>query len=133
MMSRRNRQRENLKKLALGSTLAAAAGYVAGVLTAPKSGKATRSDIKGLADKDVKKLHAELDQLVKDAKAASSKASTKSKKEISELVDKAKDAKEKAREVASAIHEGDAKDQDLAKALKQSKNALNNLRTYLKK
>jgi len=34
------------KKLALGAVIGAAAGLVAGILTAPKSGRETREDIK---------------------------------------------------------------------------------------
>ena len=46
-------------KIALGALIGAAAGFVAGILTAPKSGKETREDIKNVAndakDKAVKK------------------------------------------------------------------------------
>ena len=139
-MSRRDRQRQNLKRLAIGSTVAAAAGYVAGVLTAPKSGKETRGDIKqaankGMAEaeKDLKKLHTELDKAIKDAKTASDKAGSKAKKEIAELLVTAKQTKQKAREVLSALHEGEAKDKDLSKALKDAKTATKHLRSYLKK
>jgi gas vesicle protein len=140
MMSRRDRQRQNLKRLAVGSTVAAAAGYVAGVLTAPKSGKTTRADIRAAAErsrneaeKDLKRLHTELDKTIKDAKAGSDKLSAKAQKEAAELIDKAKDTKEKAREVLSAIHEGDADDQDLKRAVKNANTAVKNLRKYLKK
>jgi gas vesicle protein len=140
MMSRRDRQRENLKRLALGSAVAAAAGYVAGVLTAPKSGKGTRDDIRAAADrsrsdaeKDLKQLHTELGKAIKDAKAGSGKLSTRAQKEAADLIDKAKDSKEKAREVLSAIHEGDADDADLRRAVKNANTAVKSLRKYLKK
>src|SRR5665213_3727684 len=129
-MGRKDRQRENLKRIAIGSTVAAAAGYLAGVLTAPKSGKQTRADIKSAADssrvqaeKDLKRLHTELDKVIKDAKAGSGKLSAKAQKELAELVEKAKDTKEKTREVISAIHEGDAEDKDLARAVKNANTA----------
>ena len=38
-------------KFALGALFGAVAGFVAGVLTAPKSGKETRADIKNAANK----------------------------------------------------------------------------------
>jgi len=139
-MGRKDRQRENLKRIAIGSTVAAAAGYLAGVLTAPKSGKQTRADIKSAADssrvqaeKDLKRLHTELDKVIKDAKAGSGKLSAKAQKELAELVEKAKDTKEKTREVISAIHEGDADDKDLKRAVKNANTALTSLRAYLKK
>jgi len=128
------------KKVAIGGAIAAAAGYIAGILTAPKSGKETRGDIKQAADKGLaeaektlKQLHTDLDTVLKDAKVKGDKLGVKAQKELAELVVKAKDAKEKTREVLSAIHEGEADDRDLNKALKQAKNSLNNLRTYLKK
>lgn len=140
IFSTKEARKRNMKRLAVGSTAAAVAGYLAGVLTAPKSGKETREDIKntankglGEAEKELKKLHTELDKVINDAKASGGKAGAKAKQELNDLVAKAKDSKEKAREVLSAIHEGDSSDQELAKAVKQGRNALNNLRTYLKK
>jgi gas vesicle protein len=139
-MSRKDRQRENLKKLAIGGTIAAAAGYVAGILTAPKSGKQTRGDIKDAADhgmaeveKELKKLHTELDKVIKEAKAGGDKLSAKAKKELDEILDKAKDSKEKVREVLSALHEGDADDKDLKKAVTEASDAIAHLKKFLKK
>jgi gas vesicle protein len=139
-MGRKDRQRQNLKRIAIGSTVAAAAGYVAGVLTAPKSGKQTRDDIRTAAErsrieteKDLKRLHTELDKVIKDARGGSDKLSAKAQKELSELIDKTKDTKEKVREVLSAVHEGDAEDKDLARAVKNANTALTSLRKYLKK
>ena len=139
-MSRKDRQRENLKKLAIGGTIAAAAGYVAGILTAPKSGKQTRGDIKDAADrgiaeveKDLKKLHTELDKVIKEAKTAGDKLGVKAQSELNEILDKAKDSKEKVREVLSALHEGDADDKDLQKAVKEASDAIAHLKKYLKK
>jgi gas vesicle protein len=138
-MGRRNR-RDNYKKLAVGSAVAATAGYLAGLLTAPKSGKQTRDDIRTAAErsrieaeKDLKRLHTELDKVIKEAKISSDKLGVKAQKELSELVDRAKDTKEKVREVLSAIHEGDAEDQDLKKAVKNADLTIKNLRKYLKK
>ena len=140
MISRRDRQRQNLKRLAIGSAAAAAAGYVAGILTAPNSGKKTRDDIRTAADrsrseaeKDLKRLHTELGKAIKDAKAGSDKLGAKAQQEAAELIDKARDTKEKVREVLSAIHEGDADDQDLRRAVKNANTAVKSLRKYFKK
>ena len=129
-----------VKKFALGTLVAAAAGYVAGVLTAPKSGKETRADIKDVtakgiteAEKQLKKLHTELNGLIEDAKLRGANANDKARKELDDIVDKAKVAKEKARVILSAIHEGDAEDQDLQKAIKEAHTAIKHLKTYLSK
>jgi gas vesicle protein len=139
-MGRRDRKQNNIKKIAIGSTIAAAAGYIAGILTAPKSGKETRTDIKeatdrGIAEaeKDLKKLHTELDKVIKEAKTGRGKLGKKAEKDLGGLLDKAKDTKEKAREMLSAIHEGDAEDRDLKKAIKDANDAIDHLRDYLKK
>lgn len=138
-MSRKD-SNSNMKRLAIGSTVAAVAGYLAGILTAPKSGKETRGDIKqatnesiAQAEKDLKKLHTELGKVIDEAKINGDRFSAKTKNELADLVDKAKDTKEKAREVISAIHEGDAEDIDLKKAVKEANTALEHLREFLKK
>jgi gas vesicle protein len=64
------------KKFAIGTGVVAAAGYVAGLLTAPKSGKETRREIKQSvesgrteAERTLKQLHTELDQILEDLKS----------------------------------------------------------------
>lgn len=140
MMIGRRKQHDTAKKVAIGGATAAVIGYVAGILTAPQSGKETREDIKegagkGLAEaeKQLKKLHTELDKTIQQAQTTSADLRGKAKAELNDLVDKAKDSKEKAREVLSAVHEGEAADEDLSKAVKQANNALKNLKKYLKK
>lgn len=140
MIRRRDRQRETIKRVAIGSTIAAAAGYVAGILTAPKSGKKTRGDIKhaandGLAtaEKELKKLHTELGKALDEAKVRGDKLGAKAKNDLSAAVAKANKTKEKVREVISAVHEGDAQDADLKQAVKEAKIAIDYLRDYLKK
>jgi gas vesicle protein len=138
-MGRKN-SKSVIKTVAIGSAVAAAAGYVAGILTAPKSGKDTRKDIKTKADKsrsevekELKKLHTDLDKVIKEAKSAKDKAGSRAQKELGDITTRAKDAKEKVREVLSAVHEGDAEDQDLKRAVKDGKAAISHLKDYLKK
>ena len=128
------------KKLAIGTILAAAAGYIAGILTAPKSGKETRADIKeaaehGLseAEKQLKKLHTELNSVIAEAKAKASALKGKTQEELDKAVSAAMVVKEKARELLSAVHEGDADDKDLKKAISEANKALEHLKTFLQK
>lgn len=127
------------KKVAVGALIAGAVGYVAGVLTAPKSGKDTRKDIKNAAvkakteaEKKLKELHSELNSKLTLAKKKGANLTGKAKDEFDKVVDKAGVAKEKAREILSALHEGDAEDPDLKKALADAKEALKNLEKYVK-
>ena len=128
------------KRFAVGTLLAAAAGYVAGILTAPKSGKETRQDIKETTEKTIqetekqlKKLHTELSDLLLQAKTRAEKLSGKAKEEMDMAVKATHTVKEKAREILSAVHEGDADDKDLQKAIKDSQKAIDHLKTFLAK
>lgn len=126
------------KNLAVGALVAAAAGYVAGILTAPKSGKETRKDIKDAAvktraevEKNLKKLHSELSDLIDEGKKKAKNLTSKAQKEMHEALDKAQTAKDKAREVLSVLHEGDTDDKDLQKAVDEVKKAKEHLKKYL--
>jgi gas vesicle protein len=128
------------KKFAVGTIIAAAAGYIAGILTAPKSGKETRQDIKegvehGLAEaeKQLKRLHTELNKLLGEAKERGAELKGKAQADLDKAVQAATVVKEKARELLSAVHEGDADDKDLKKAIDDATKAVDHLKTFLKK
>lgn len=136
----RRRKDDTTKKVAIGGAIAAVAGFLAGILTAPKSGKETRQDLRDTADKgkteaekELQKLHAELDKTIEQAKANKTKLGKAAQEEFNELVDKAKDSKEKATEVLGAVREGAANDQDLDRAVKAANRSLKHLKKYLKK
>jgi gas vesicle protein len=128
------------KKFAIGTVVAAAAGYVAGILTAPKSGKETREDIKDTAvktyqtaEKELKELHTELNKLMDEVGKKAGEFKGAAQKNLDKAMAGAKIAKEKARELLSAVHEGDAEDKDLDKAVKEAKKAVEHLKSYLKR
>src|ERR1035437_8517660 len=117
------------KKWAIGALVAAAAGYLAGILTAPQSGKETRQDIKDTAHKGV----TELGELIDKAKNELAELTGRAKDELSSAVDKANVAKEKAQSVLSAVRAGKAEDKDLQKAVEETTKAVNHLKSFLKK
>lgn len=128
------------KRFAVGAVVAAAAGYVAGILTAPKSGKETRQDIKETtaraytaAEKELKVLHTELSKLMDEAGKRADTLKGVAQEDLKKVVATAKVAKEKARELLSAVHEGQADDKDLKKAVDEAKQAVDHLKKYLKK
>jgi gas vesicle protein len=132
--------KDTAKKFALGTMLAAAAGYLAGILTAPKSGKETREDIKTTAvktyseaEKQLKKLHTELNDVLAEAKSRLNDVKGKTHEDLEKAVDAGKMVKEKARELLSAVHEGDADDNDLQSAIKEANKAVEHLKSYLQK
>lgn len=127
-------------KIALGTVLAAGAGYVVGVLTAPKSGPETRKDLrrkalaaKTEAEQKLKKTHSELSKLLDEANAKVKTSKEKVNIEVNEAIAKAEAAKQKARELLSAIHEGEAEDTDLKQAVEEAKLALTHLKKYIGK
>jgi gas vesicle protein len=139
-MGRHHHKDDTVKKIAIGGTIAAVAGFVAGILAAPKSGKETRNDIKAAADKgiteaekDLKKIHAELDKAISGAKDNGEKLSAKAQKERDSLLEKAQDTREKAREMLNAVREGETDDRDLKKAIKDANAAIDHLKDYIKK
>jgi len=128
------------KRFAIGAAVAAGIGYVAGVLTAPKSGKDTRKDIQNAvskaraeAEKQLKNLNSELTDLLAQAKTQGAKLTGAAKTQLASAVTTAQKAKDKVRNLLSAVHEGDAEDEDLQKAIKEATNAVEHLKTYLKK
>lgn len=132
--------KDSMKKFAIGALVAAAAGYVAGLLTAPKSGKETREDIKNTAkatvsaaEKELKVLHTELSKLMDEARGRAGELKGTAQEGLDKAMAAAKVAKEKARELLSAVHEGDADDKDLKKAIDEANRAVTHLKTYLKK
>ncbi len=138
-MTFKKQDNHTVRKLAIGSAIAGAVGYLAGVLTAPKSGKETRTDIANKAG-DVKdslvyqlsELNDELKELIKSAKDKTVSLSSSARAEFNEALIRAKDAQNKASLVLKAVKSGQASDPELNKAVKQAQLALKNLNKFLK-
>jgi gas vesicle protein len=130
----------NKRNVAVGTLLVAAAGYVAGLLTAPKSGRETRKDIRNAAlkaksegERKLKTAHSELNVLLTEASLMASKSRTKASEELSKAREKAEAIRDKTRVLLSAIHEGEAEDEDLNIALQDVKAAIKHLKQYVSK
>lgn len=129
-----------VKKVAIGAAISAAVGYLAGILTAPKSGKETRQDIKdkavetyAAAEKQLKKLHTELTDVIDEVGDRIATIKGGGSKAMDEALEKGRDAKQKAREVLSALHDGEAEDRDLRRAIADATKAIEHLRQYMSK
>lgn len=126
------------RNIALGAAIAGAVGYLAGLLTAPQSGKETREDITGAAgdlkdsaEHQLTYLQAELQDTLKAAKSKTVALSGRAREEFNEATIKAKDAQNKVSVLLKALKAGEADDPELNKAIKQSKLAIKNLKKYL--
>lgn len=138
LKSRKQDKQDMAKKFAIGAAVTALVGYVVGVLTAPKSGKETRDAIRdkafetyGAAEKELKKLHTELTDVIDEV--TDRVTSFKNSKDVKAALDKGMSAKQKAREVLSTLHDGEADDKDLKKAITDATKAIEHLRDFLRK
>lgn len=127
-------------RFALGALIAAAAGYVAGILTAPKSGEETRKDIKEATNKKaaeleklLKQKHTDLTGLIQNVADRANTAKGNAKNEAEDLVKKAMQAKDKVRVALSSVRDGESSDKDLQKAIDDAEKAIDHLKNYMKK
>ena len=135
----RKKKSNTAEKFALGAAIAGVVGYLAGVMTAPKSGKETRQDLlqkadgaKDNAEAQLESAQAEVAAMVKSAKSKTLALSAKAREEFDENLMKAKDASNKGVSVLKAYRAGEADDPELNKAIKQLKQAQKNLGKFLK-
>lgn len=126
------------KKLAIGAAVGVITGFVAGILTAPKSGKETRQDIKNTAgkvtaeaEKQLKKMYTELSETIDKAKALAKREGAMVKKELLKALHAAEGTQQKVKEVISAVREGAADHPELEKAMKDAEKAREHLKKYL--
>ncbi len=131
---------KSVKRFAFGTIIAAIAGYIAGILTAPKSGKETREDIKHAAEvsitegeKQLKKLHTQLDRILEDAQQFLAKAEGKVRKELEQTIATTKATKEKVRQMLSNVHDGETNADELKKAIADAADAVEHLKKAIKK
>ncbi|MCA9346561.1 YtxH domain-containing protein [Candidatus Saccharibacteria bacterium] len=128
------------KGIAIGAVIGAVAGVVAGILFAPKSGKETRKDIKDVASKTSAKLKEEAVKLVNEAKdfiketeAKIAKKKNIAREKAQKYLDEFQKTIKNLKTVINAVKEGSANDEDLDKAIKESKQAYKALKDFLKK
>lgn len=128
------------EKVAISALIGLGIGYVAGILTAPKSGKETRHDIyaagvrtKAEAERRIKSLNSDLSDLISAAEEKFENAKASVRVGLGKAIDKAREAKSEARETLSSIHEGEVEDQDLKKAIADAQSAVDHLKSFLSK
>lgn len=128
------------EKFFLTALIASITGYVAGILTAPKSGKETRKDIHDKAqkakidsEKKLRELYGELTATIKTVEAKARTLKGTAKGELTELLDKAVGVKERTKHVISSVREGDNDDQDLQQASEDIRKAIDHLKSYVDK
>ena len=128
------------KKIAIGAAVAGVAGFLAGILTAPKSGKETRQDIKKTAnnvkreaEKKLKELSAELTDLISKGQKLAKEQGGKAKAGLDVALVRAQEAQQKVKVVISAQKSGETDEPELKKAIAEAKKARDELVKYYKK
>lgn len=122
------------KKFGLGIVIGAVAGAVAALLTAPKSGKETREDLKkkadevrGSAERKLKDAHKELNKLADEAKVKAKDLKGKAKDEMDGYGKKAEELRERVKGAITSIKSGDDdNDEATVDQLLKDLNALKN-------
>lgn len=107
------------RKFGFGIIIGAIAGILAGFLTAPKSGKETREDIKkkahevkGSAERRLKDAHKELGKLIEDTSAKAEKLKGQARDELKDLTAKAEELKAQIKSAITSIKSGDDDNDD---------------------
>jgi gas vesicle protein len=120
-------------KFILGAALGAAVGAVAALLTAPKSGKETREDIKTKATemsheamRQLRKLEGELNKRISDAKRLVGKLEGDARTEVEALITRAERTRDRAMKMAEDI-KNDTKKQLDEKFMDDAKGILTDL------
>jgi len=128
------------KKLALGAVVGVVAGFLTGILTAPKSGQETRADIKQTAnnvkreaEKKLKELSSELNELIGKGQKLAKEQGTKAKAGLDVALERAQEAQQKVKVVISALKSGETDEPELKKAIAEAKKARDELVKYFKK
>lgn len=130
------------KGIAIGTLMAGAMGYVAGILTAPKSGSETRQSIRSAkrtafieGERKLKQLHTELGDLLAQVNDLAKHGVSKQQMKVlqEDVVTGATRTRQKTREILSALHDGSADDNDLDKAISEAVRSIKSIRAYLKK
>jgi gas vesicle protein len=106
---------KDVKNVGIALIAGLAAGYALGVLTAPKSGKETRNDIKDAGSKAYKAAEARLKGSYEDLSDVIAKASKQTKKlgtkgheELDVLLAAAHDAQGRVKQLIASVRRGDA-------------------------
>ena len=126
------------KKFAIGAVLAGIFGYLAGILTAPKSGKQTRQDIQDKtsqavrqAEEQLKRAQNELDELLQKGQKLRRDIPKQAEADWAKAARSASEAKDKIVGILTDLRSGVGDNEDLEKAIKDANDAVSHLKDYL--
>ena len=131
---------KNTKAVAILALVAFGAGVATGLLTAPKSGKETRDDLKKASgklkeelDKRYSEVQGSLSDVIDQAMSQVGDFRGSAQEKLEYLIDQAKQAEYKVKDVYRGMRHGDSDDKNLDKALDEANKAKNHLFKFLNK
>jgi gas vesicle protein len=131
---------KNTKAVAILALVAFGAGVATGLLTAPKSGKETREDLKKASgklkeelDKRYREVQGSLSDTIDQAMSQVGEFRGSAQEKLEMLIDQAKQAEYKVKDVYRGLKHGDADDKNLDKAIDEADKAKNHLFKFLNK
>lgn len=105
---------KDVKNVGIALIAGLAAGYALGVLTAPKSGKETRNDIKEasakaykIAEARLKNTYEDLSEVIANAGEQAKKLNKKGREELDVLLAAAHDAQGRVKQLITSVRSGD--------------------------
>lgn len=129
---------KDVKNVGFALIAGLAAGYALGVLTAPKSGKETREDIKvagtkayRAAEARLKSTYEDLSELIAKAAEQGKKLGLKGREELDDLLAVAHEAQGRVKQLITSVRRGDATDTELEEAVAAADAAKDELRKFI--
>lgn len=124
------------KNIAGGALVGLAVGYVAGILTAPDSGKNTRNKIEKTANDTINEIEKQFKSLYKQSQDLIDKVlaeNPKVSKALDSAIEGVKDSQKKIKQIISSIKGDENINQDLNEAIKEAKLAIAHLSDFATK
>jgi gas vesicle protein len=119
-----------------GAIAGIALGYLAGILTAPSSGKATRHKIKETTTKSMAEIEKQLKSVYKQSQDLVKKVleeNPKVNEKLQTAINAVAKSQAKIKRILSSIHGNDNVDEDLNQAIAEAKLAMKHLGEFVKK
>jgi gas vesicle protein len=126
----------NLSKIMAAGAGLLAVGYSLGILTAPRSGSATRNKLAYQAKKTKIDVERELSSVYEQTKKSLknlAKENPKLTSKVKAVKEAAEDSQKKIKDLISATQGSGQLDEDLDAALNNAKKALSDLKSYISK
>lgn len=130
--------KKTIKKIAIGTLLSGAVGFIFSELIRSKSGKKLRKELKSknhIIDEEIQNklniLYSELAELITTIEEEFKGSKLKDSKKMTETIDEAHVSRQKLNEIIQAIKTGKSDNKELNLAIKEAEKAINSAKSFL--